>query len=177
MTLFLRRFIGALVLDAGAFEDIEADRHAAMQSVLVLLAACAAGGIAGMGLGLIGAAGFATGAIVTLGGWLLWVSVIAALGTRVFAEPQTKSNLRELLQTLGYAAAPGVLLVLAAMPAVASLVITVVSMWMMAAAVLAVRQALDYESTGRAIAVCVTAWILSVGVIGGIALAFGRDVS
>ena len=34
------------------------------------------------------------------------------------------------------------------------LVATVASLWMLAAMVVAVRQALDYESTGRAVAVC-----------------------
>lgn len=177
MTRFFRRFIGVLVLDAGTFEDIEADRGSAMQSVLVLLAACLAGGFGSMGLGLIGPIGFATGAIVTLGGWLVWVSVIAVLGTTALAEPQTKSDLRELLRTLGFAAAPGVFLAFAAMSAIAPFVLVGVSIWMVAAAVLAVRQALDYRGTARAIAVCVIAWLLSFGGLGAALLVFSRPVS
>jgi hypothetical protein len=165
MTTFFRRFLGVLMLEASAYEEIEAHRAAGMQSVLVVLAVTAAGGVAGMGLGLIGVPGFVTGAIVALGGWLVWVSLIATLGTTTFAEPQTKSDGRELLRTLGFAAAPGVFLVFAAMRAAAPLVFAIVSVWMIAAAVMAVRQALDFKSLKRAIAVCGLSWALSLGLV------------
>ncbi len=86
-----------------------------------------------------------------------------ALGTNALAEPQTKSDLPELLRVLGFATAPGVFLALAGMPAAAPVVLVVVAPWMIAAAVVAVRQALDYRSTARAIAVCVAGAVLSFG--------------
>ena len=177
MTQFFLRFIGALSLDPAAYEDIESDRRSSMQSVIVVLAVTAAGGFAAMGLGLVGVTGFVTGAIMMLGGWLLWVSLIATIGTTALAEPQTRSNARELLRTLGYAAAPGVFFAFAAMRAAAPFVIAVVSIWMIAAAVVAVRQALDYRSTGRAIAVCALGWALSAGLLIAIGLIFVRPVS
>ena len=177
MTRFFMRFTGALFLDPAAYEDIEADRHAAMQSVIVVLAVTAAGGFAAMGMGLVGVAGFVTGAIMMLVGWLLWVSLIATIGTTALAEPQTRSNARELLRTLGFAAAPGVFFVFAAMRAAAPFVIAVVSVWMIAAAVVAARQALDYRSTGRAISVCALSWALSAGLLIAIGLIFARPVS
>lgn len=176
MASFFYRFIGALSLDASIYEDIERDRRAGMQSVLIVLAVTAAGGVAGFGLGLIGLSGFVTGAVIALGGWLVWVSLITTLGTTTFAEPQTKSSARELLRTLGYASAPGVFLAFAAMPAAAPFVFVLVSLWMIATAVLAVRQALDYRSTGRAIAVCVVAWLLSIAFIAVVALISSRSV-
>jgi hypothetical protein len=177
MTLFFMRFIGALSLDPAAYEDIEADRRSAMQSVLVIVAVTAASGFAAIGLGLVGVTGFVTGAILMLGGWLLWVSLIATIGTTALAEPQTRSNGRELLRTLGYAAAPGVFLAFAAIRAAAPFVIVVVSIWMIAAAVVAVRQALDYRSTARAIGVCVLSWALSAGLLIAVGLIFARRVS
>jgi hypothetical protein len=161
----MRRLMGVLMLEASAYEEIEAHRTAGMQSVLVVLAVTAAGGIAGMGLGVIGVPGFVTGAVIALGGWLVWVSLIATLGTTTFAEPQTKSDARELLRTLGFAAAPGVFLVFAAMRAAAPFVFVLVSLWMIAAAVIAVRQALDFRSVTRAIAVCGLSWALSLGLV------------
>jgi 4-hydroxybenzoate polyprenyltransferase len=177
MAQFFRRFIGALVLDANAFEEVESDRHAGMQSVLVVLAVCGAGGMAAIGLGLVGFAGFVTGAIVMLGGWLVWVALIATIGTVALAEPDTRSDVRELLRVLGFAAAPGVFTALAAMRPAAPVVFGVVAVWMIAAAVLGVRQALDYKSTGRAVAVCVIGWLLSFGMIAVIAMIFSRPVS
>ena len=175
--VFFRRLIGTLALDAGAFEDIEMDRRADMQSVLVVLAVCAAAGFAAIGLGQAGPAGFVTGAIVMLGAWLVWVAAIAAIGTITLAEPQTRSDVHELLRVLGFAAAPGLFLALATMQAAAPIVLAVVAVWMTAAAVLAVRQALDYRSTVRAIAVCVIAGLLSFGMFAAVALFFSQPVS
>jgi hypothetical protein len=165
------------MLEASAYEEIEAHRAADMQSMLVVLAVTAAGGLAGMGLGLIGVSGFVTGAVIALAGWLVWVSLILTLGTTTFAEPQTKTSARELLRTLGFAAAPGVFLAFAAMRAVAPAVVVLVSLWMIAAAVLAVRQALDYRHTSRAAAVCTIAWGLALGIMVGIAMLMSRTVA
>jgi hypothetical protein len=176
MVNFFRRFIGVLVLDASVYEEIEADRGAGMQSVLVVIAATAAGGVAAMNLGLVGLPGFVAAAIIVLAGWLVWVSLIATLGTRTMAEPQTRSNARELLRTLGYAAAPGVFLGFAAMRSAAPLMVAVVSVWMIAAAVMAVRQALDFRSVKRAVTVCAVSWLLSIGVLMLIATVMARPV-
>jgi hypothetical protein len=176
MTLFFRRFVGVLVLDAGAFEDIEADRRAGMQSVLVVVAVCMAGGFGALGLGTVGLNGVVVGAVMMLGAWLVWVGIIATVGTVTLPEPQTSTNVRELLRVLGYAAAPGVFLAFAAMRSAAPIIAVIVAAWMIAAAVIGVRQALDYKHIGRAIAVCTIAWLLSFGMIVGAALIFSRPV-
>jgi hypothetical protein len=168
--------MGALALDAGAFEDIESDRRADIESVLVVLTVCAAAGMAAIGLGLAGPGGFIAGAIVMLGAWLVWVAIMVTLGTITLAEPQTHSDVHELLRVLGYAAAPGAFLALAVMRAAAPIVVVIVAVWMSAAAVLAVRQALDYRSTFRAIAVCGLAWLLSFGILWVVLLMASRTV-
>lgn len=173
----MRRVIGALVLDAGAYEDIEADRSASLQSALVVLAVCVAGGVGAIGLGVIGLAGFITAALLVLGAWVVWAGLIATVGTIALPEPQTKSSFAELLRVLGYASAPGLFLALAAMRAVAPVVMALVAVWMTAAAVMAVREALDYKGFGRAAAVCLLSWLLSFGVIGTIAMMLTRPVS
>lgn len=176
MTTFFRRLIGVLMLEASAYEEIEAHPTAGMQSVLVVLAVTAAGGIAGMGSGVMGVPGFVTGAVVALGGWLVWVSLITTLGTSTFAEPQTRSSARELLRTLGFAAAPGIFLIFAAIRTAAPVVFAIVSIWMIAAAVMAVRQALDFKSLKRAIAVCGISWALSIGFVVLMAAILARPV-
>ena len=92
MTTFFRRFIGALMLDAAAFEDIEHDGSAAMQSVTVC-------GVPQRrdcrhGSRVIGIAGIAAGAVVVLGAWLTWVTVIAAVGTIALAGQGDDSSLQ-----------------------------------------------------------------------------------
>jgi hypothetical protein len=177
MTQFIERFMGVLVFDRSAYEDIEADRHAAMQSVFVVLLVCLAGGFAGKGLGLIGLAGFVTGTIVSLGAFLVWAAIVVTLGTFAIPEPQTRSDLPELLRVLGFASAPGVFMALAAMPSAAPLVMTIVMAWTMGTTVVGVQQALDYRSLPRAIAVCVTGWVLSFGVVFAALMIFSINVS
>lgn len=177
MGLFFSRFTGVLMLDALTFEEIEGHRDAAMQSVLTVMLACLAGGVAAAGLDAAPPADFLAGMVMVLGVWLVWVTVITALGTITFAEPQTKSNFREVLRTLGFAAAPGVFLVFASMRAAAPFMVVLVSIWMIAASVLGLRQALDYKSTPRAIAVCALGLVVSLGVIGAIVAMFGVEVT
>ena len=177
MTLFLKRFMGALVLDALTFEEIEADHRAAMQSVVVVLLVCLAGGFAARGLGLAGVAGFAGGAIVSLGAWLVWATVITTVGTLVFAEQKTSSDVPEMLRVLGFAAAPAIFIAFAAMAAIAAPMLLLVVAWTIAAAVIGVRQALDYRSTARAVVVCVLAWLLSFGVVWAALVIFSTNVS
>lgn len=177
MTLLYRRFIGALMLDAGAFEDIEAGLHSGVQSMLVVVMACVACGFAGMALGVAGFSAMLSGSLVALGAWLVWAGAIVTIGTGVMAEPQTRSNTLEVLRVLGYASAPGVFAALAAIRPAAPLVLVVVSLWMIAAAVIGVRQALDYRSTTRAVALCIVSWLLAIGSIAAFLAIFTRTLA
>ena len=129
MALFFNRFVGALALDAGAYESVEADRSSAMQSIVIVVAVCVSGGVAALGLGLTGVAGVVNGAVVSLGAWLTWAAAITTIGTVTVPEPQTKADVAELFRVLGFAAAPGIFVGLAAMPAAAPWVLSVVAVW------------------------------------------------
>ena len=175
--LFLHRFTGALTLDPDAFEEIEAHGSSAMQSVAVVMLVCLSAGVGAVGLGLTGTVGFISGAILALSGWLVWVAVIKAVGTMTFPEEQTHSSMPELLRTLGFAAAPGVFFGFAAMRAVAPFIVSLVVLWMLASAVVGMRQALDYRSTGRAVAVCACSMAVSLAALFAVAWLFSTRVS
>lgn len=68
---------------------------------------------------------------------------LGKVGTTFLAEPQTRADHRELLRTLGFASAPGVLRLLGSIPGLTVVVFGVTNVWMLVAMVLAVRQALD----------------------------------
>lgn len=174
---FTRRFMGALVLDPVTFEDVEADRHSGGQAAVVVLLACVAGGFAIVGSTTMTLPTFVIGAISALFAWAVWALMITTIGTHILAEPQTNSRPGELLRTMGFAAAPGVFYGFGAMPAAAPFAFTVATLWMMAATVLAVRQALDYRSLSRAAIVCVSAWLLTLGIIAAAGLLLARPVS
>ncbi|MCZ6769608.1 MAG: hypothetical protein O7D93_10215, partial [Acidobacteria bacterium] len=82
--------------------------------------------------------------------------------TKILPEPQTRSDLGELLRTTGFAASPGLLRVLGVIPVLGGIIMPAVTIWMLVAMIIAVRQALDYKSTGRAVGVCLIGWVISV---------------
>jgi hypothetical protein len=84
------------------------------------------------------------------------------LGTRYFPETGTACDFREMLRTTGFAASPGLLAILAIVPEMRLAAFAFTTIWMLAATVVAVREALDYASTGRAILVCGVGWLLQV---------------
>jgi hypothetical protein len=86
--------------------------------------------------------------------WYAWAWVTFWIGTRLLPTPATRTEPGELLRALGFACAPGVLRVLAVYPPIAFATFTICGIWILAAMVVALRQALDYESTARAAAVC-----------------------
>ena len=73
---------------------------------------------------------------------------------------ETDANWGQLARTLGFAQSPGVLKVFAVIPGIGPLVFVLVSIWQLAAMVIAIRQALDYTSTWRAIGVAVVGFIV-----------------
>jgi hypothetical protein len=91
--------------------------------------------------------------------------------------PETRSDVGELLRTIGFSAAPGILRIFGVVPGAAIPAFVITAVWMLAAMIVAVRQALDYKSTARAIAVCGLGWVLTIVIAVGLGLVFGPAVS
>jgi hypothetical protein len=95
------------------------------------------------------------------------------VGTKILATPETNADIGQLLRTIGFSAAPGILRALGAIPVLGPLVALVSGVWMLIAMSIAVRQALDYRSTGRAVAVCVIGFLFYIGFLVAIATMLG----
>jgi hypothetical protein len=145
-----RRMLGAALLDADTYEEVEADRGSTGQAALVVLLSALAAGIGSIENG--GLAGIGWQALAALVGW--WAYITYFLGTRLLPGPETEADHGELLRTIGFSSAPGLLRVLGLVSVIAGPVYLVCTLWMLVAMVVGVRQALDYSGTGRAIAVC-----------------------
>ncbi len=171
MASFTERMMGAAKLDVHVYEEVEADTSATGQAMGVVLLASVAGGIGSVGLGAGGFGGVIVGGIAALLGWATWAFLIYIIGTRLLAEPQTRADVGELLRTLGFAQSPGLVRIVGILPGVGPLVFGIVSIWMLVAMVIAVRQALDYTSTFRAVGVCLVGWVIS-GVLSFLILGF-----
>jgi hypothetical protein len=158
MASLTERMLGAARLDAATYEEVEADQTATGQALLVVVAANLAAGIGAMRH--MGPGGLVVTTVVALVGWYVWAFVTYFVGTRWLPGPKTEADLGQLLRTLGFAATPGLIRVLGVVPGLGAPVAFVAALWMLAAMVVAVRQALDYDSTGRAIGVCLIGFVL-----------------
>ena len=177
MTTFARRVLGAAALDRAAYEDVEADASATGQAVGVVVLASVAGGIGLLGLGAQTAQSLVAGIVGSLIAWMAWAALTYLIGTRLLPEPQTRADVGELLRTIAFASAPGVLRMFGVIPVLGLTVYAIASIWMLLAMVVAVRQALDYKSTTRAVGVCVVGWALSLAIAAVIGTFFATTVS
>ena len=158
MASFTERMIRAAKLDVRVYEEVEADTSATGQAMGVVLLASLAGGVAQLTGGL---SSFVIAGIAALIGWITWAFLTYIIGTRLLPESQTRADVGELMRTLGFAQSPGLLRIFGSLPGVGPLILSITQIWLLVAMVVAVRQALDYNSTFRAVGVCLVGWILS----------------
>jgi len=164
MTNITNRMIRAAKLDSQLYEEVEADKSLMKQAVAVVMMSSLAAGIATVERG--GILGIFIGTIAALGSWYIWAYLTYFIGTKLFPEPETKADHGELLRTLGFASAPGIIRIVGVVPALLQIVFAVAAIWMLITTVIAVRQALDYKSTFRAVMVCLVGWIVQAVILG-----------
>lgn len=152
----------AAKLDINLYEEVEADKEAMGQAMGVVVLSSVAAGIGS--IGTTGLMGLVLGTIVALVGWFIWAFLTYFIGTRLLPEPQTKADYGELLRTIGFSSSPGLLRILGIIPMLGGIVNFAVGIWMLVAMVIAVRQALDYKSTGRAVGVCLIGWVVQTAI-------------
>jgi hypothetical protein len=145
------RMIRAARLDPRLYAEVEADVNATGQAASVVLLAAFAGSInfAGAPFAILFA-----GLVAALVGWWLFAYVIYLIGVKLMPEPETRADFGALLRAMGFANAPGVVKLLGIVPELRALVIFVATVWVLVATVTAVRHALSYSSSWRAIGVC-----------------------
>ena len=163
MTSMVDRMIRAAKLDAQLYEEVEADKGTLGQAMGVVVLASIAAGVGSGALG--GFSGFFIGTAGALFSWFIWAALTYFIGTRILPEPTTRADIGELLRTTGFSSSPGLIRVLGLVPGITDIVFLVSGVWMLTAMIIAVRQALDYQSTLRAVGVCTIGWIVQVVVL------------
>ena len=152
MKSFVRRALGAARLDAETYEEVEADVSANAQAALMVTLSAVAAGLGS--LDNHGAGGVLWYTLAALISWYLWAAIAYWIGTRLLPGAHTEADHGQLLRTLGFSSAPGLLRIAGLFPPLALFAFLLSTAWMLVAMVVAVRQALDYCTTARAIAVC-----------------------
>ena len=154
---FVDRIFRACKLDVNLYEEVEADKSATIQAALVVILSSLAAGVGALHLG---ASNFLMAPLLSLVSWYIWAYLIYFIGAKLFPEPNTKADHGQLLRTIGFSSAPGLIRVFGFTPELMSITYIGAGIWMLVAMVIAVRQALDYESTWRAIGVVVIGFLV-----------------
>ncbi len=171
MASFQDRVVGALRLQSTTFEEVEHDTTATGQAAAVVALASLSSGIAFIWYG--GLTGVVSNTVWALSSWVLFAGLVWIIGTKVIPGRNTEADLGQLLRTMGFAQSPGLLAFIGIIPLLGWLVWAAVVLWVIAATVVGVRQALDYENTTRAVIAVVLAFVLALVVTSIFALATG----
>ncbi|MGD9016374.1 MAG: YIP1 family protein [Desulfobacterales bacterium] len=174
MTDFKNRMLRAAKLDVSLYEEVEADKGATTQAMVVVMLSSVAAGIGSVGSGGVG--GIVFGTVAALVGWYVWAYLTYFIGTRFLPEADTDADHGELLRTIGFSSAPGLIRVAGIIPGLVTVAFSVAGIWMLAAMVIGVRQALDYKSTLRAFGVCLIGWVIQALILVIVFAIFGGGV-
>jgi hypothetical protein len=157
---FRQRAIGAARLEIPVYEEIEADSTATSQALMIVVLSSLAAGI-GLSSGIYHGPVLHR-VMLALLLWVFWAVSTYIVGVYLLPEPQPRTTVGELLRTIGFAASPGILRIVGVVPIVGGVIYVVSTVWMLVAMVIAIRQALDYGSTGRAVIVCAITGVIGV---------------
>tara|TARA_B100001093_G_scaffold513124_1_gene584396 strand:- start:3059 stop:3580 length:522 start_codon:yes stop_codon:yes gene_type:complete len=154
--LFINRIYRAIKIDVELYEEVEKDKNATIQAGAVVVLSSLAAGVGALQMGV---SNFVLAPIMSLLSWYVWAYVIYFVGVKLFGGAKTKSNHGELLRTIGFSSAPGLIRIFGVTPDLMIVTFVGSALWMLACMVVAVKSALDYESMSKAFGVVVIAWL------------------
>ncbi len=160
MNSFTNRIARAIKLDPTLYEEVEHDTEALGQAIVVVALSSVAAGIGAAPT--MGFSGLFWSLLIAFLSWMFWAGIIYFVGTRLLGTPNTMTDMGELLRVIGFASAPGFFRILGVFTQLQTIVFWVTGIWMLIAMIIAVRQALDFSSTARAVGVCAVGWLLQM---------------
>ena len=161
-SVFVNRIIRACKLDVSLYEEVEADKSATLQAAAVVVLSSLAAGVGALSLG---PTNILLAPLISLISWYVWAYLIYLIGAKLFPEPNTKADHGELLRTIGFSSAPGLIRIFGFTPDLMQITFIAAAVWMLIAMIIAVRQALDYKSTWRAIGVVTIGFLLQAFIL------------
>ena len=133
---YFERLKKAIFLDVAFYEEVEKDKKFNDQALMTVAFVSVVQGLMIAGFAPIALVQGILGSLVR---FLFWAFFIAFVGTRILPEPETESNTGELIRTLGFAYAPGLLVILKIFPVINIFVDPMVVILQLAAMTIAVR--------------------------------------
>lgn len=162
MSTMVDRMRRAVMLDADLYAEVESDTSLNQEALIIVVIASIAGGIGAFIGGLIGGnfgrALLAAVVQIVIGvvNYYIWAYVTYLVGTSLF---EGTADPGEMLRVLGYAHTPRLLSLLSFIPCVGALLALAGAILSLIAAVIAIREALDFD-TGKAILTSIIGWVI-----------------
>ena len=170
------RIMRAIRLDWTVFREIAEDQNAMTEAAIIVAVVTFLSGIGTFIGSLIADVGFGSALLGFLStwlisgillGWILWAVLTYFVGTMLF---QGKTDIPEMMRVLGYANAPNLLGIFGFIPCVGWLIALAGAILSLIAGVIAVREAMEFDTT-KAIITVVISWVIAFIIsliIGGI---------
>ena len=156
LNIFINRIFRAIKIDIDLYEEVEKDKKATLQAATVVVLSSLAAGVGALQIGM---SNFLLAPFMSLLSWYVWAYIIYFVGVKLLGDPKTKSNHGELLRTIGFSSAPGLIRVFGVTPDLMTVTFLGSAFWMLACMVVAVKSALKYESMWKAFGVVIIAWL------------------
>ena len=154
--ILLNRIYRAIKIDIELYEEVEKDKNATIQAGIVVILSSLAAGVGALQMGM---SNFLLAPAMSLLSWYVWAYIIYFVGVKLFGSPNTRSSHGELLRTIGFSSAPGLIRVFGITPELMTVTFIGSAFWMLACMVVAVKAALDYDSLWKAFGVVVVSWL------------------
>ena len=155
-----QRMLSAALLNPAVYADVEHDRGATIQALLVVVMVSIAGGVGGLLSGEVDIVrGLIFGVIRGVLSWAMWALAALLIGTTLLKTAQTEADWGQVARGTGFAQTPGLLNVLVFIPILGGIIGFLVFIWQLAGMLFAIRESLDYDSLWRAFFVVLIALI------------------
>ena len=178
------RITRAIRLDFTVFREIAEDQNAMTEAAIIVALVTFLSGIGTFIGALIADAGFGSAFLSFLSTWLIsgiligwigWAVLTYFVGTLLF---QGKTDIPEMMRVLGYANAPNLLGIFGFIPCVGWVIALAGWILSLIAGVLAVREAMEFD-TGKAVITVLISWVIQlvISLIIGAILGVGMAVT
>jgi hypothetical protein len=157
----------AIRLDATVFQEIAQDENAMREAAIIVTVVTL---LSAIGTAIASGNFFVTLIVSWLMsiivGWIGWAVLTYFIGTALF---KGDTDVREMMRVLGYATAPQLLGIFGFIPCVGWLAALAGAILALIAGVIAVREAMEFE-TGQAILTVLIAWVIAYAITFGVNL-------
>ena len=144
----IRRMIGAALLNVNVYEEIEADPKATFQAVLIVILASFSAGIGAFSLYSVNPSilDLTLSSFTSLIRWAFLALITYFVGSILLKTDQTDVTWGQLARTMGFAQTPAIIVSLGFFSEdIYRFITMIVTFWLIARMVIAVRQALDFK--------------------------------